>query len=31
VAEVPGVRSQKIEITGYVAAEELTNLINQEN
>ena len=28
VAAVPGVTSQKIEVTGYVAAEELTRLIN---
>ena len=31
VATVPGVRAQKIEVTGYVAAEELTKLINKEN
>jgi metal-sulfur cluster biosynthetic enzyme len=30
VATVPGVTSQKIEVTGYVAAEELTELINAE-
>jgi metal-sulfur cluster biosynthetic enzyme len=28
VAEVPGVTSQQIEVSGYVAAEELTILIN---
>ena len=28
VASVPGVTDQKIEVTGYVAAEELTKLIN---
>ena len=28
VAVVPGVTDQKIEVTGYVAAEELTQLIN---
>ena len=28
VAAVPGVNSQQIEVTGYVAAEELTTLIN---
>ena len=27
-ATVPGVTTQKIEVTGYVAAEELTKLIN---
>jgi metal-sulfur cluster biosynthetic enzyme len=31
VSAVPGVHSQKITVTGYVAAEELTNLINMEN
>ena len=30
VATVPGVNGQTIEVTGYVAAEELTRLINQE-
>jgi metal-sulfur cluster biosynthetic enzyme len=30
VAEVPGVLSQVITVTGYVAAEELTRLINQK-
>jgi metal-sulfur cluster biosynthetic enzyme len=30
VAEVPGVKCQKITVTDYVAAEELTKLINQE-
>ena len=30
-AEVPGVTSQKITVTDYVAAEELTNLINKEH
>lgn len=28
IATVPGVTTQKIEVTGYVAAEELTKLIN---
>ena len=28
VADVPGVTRQKIEITGYVAADELSKLIN---
>lgn len=28
VAAVPGVTSQQIEVTGYVAADELTKLIN---
>ena len=31
VAAVPGVTSQQIAITGYMAAEELTKLINKEN
>jgi metal-sulfur cluster biosynthetic enzyme len=30
VAEVPGVSEQEITVTGYVAAEELTKLINKE-
>jgi metal-sulfur cluster biosynthetic enzyme len=30
VATVPGVTAQQIKVTGYVAAEELTNLINLE-
>ena len=30
VAEVPGVASQKITVNGYVAAEQLTELINRE-
>jgi metal-sulfur cluster biosynthetic enzyme len=30
VAAVPGVVAQDIKVTGYVAAEELTKLINQE-
>ena len=30
VAAVPGVTTQQIEVSGYVAAEELTRLINQE-
>ena len=30
VAGVPGVTSQHIEVAGYVAAEDLTKLINQE-
>ena len=29
VAAVPGVTGQTIQVTGYVAAEELTKLINQ--
>jgi metal-sulfur cluster biosynthetic enzyme len=29
VATVPGVLDQRIEVTGYVAAEELTKLINE--
>ena len=31
VAEVPGVANQTITVTGYVASEELTKLINQES
>lgn len=31
VAEVPGVTGQTIQVEGYIAAEELTNLINTEN
>jgi len=31
VSEVPGVTGQRIKITGYIAADELTKLINQEN
>jgi len=31
VAEVPGVTDQEILIVGYIAAEELTKLINKEN
>jgi metal-sulfur cluster biosynthetic enzyme len=31
VAEDPGVTKQQITITGYVAADELTRLINKEN
>ena len=31
VSDVPDVRKQQITVTGYVAAEELTNLINKEN
>jgi metal-sulfur cluster biosynthetic enzyme len=31
VAEVPGVKTQKITVTSYVAADELTKLINKEN
>ena len=31
VADVPGVCAQKITVKGFVAADELTNLINQEN
>jgi metal-sulfur cluster biosynthetic enzyme len=30
VAAVPGVTEQKIEVAGYVAAEELTKLINAD-
>lgn len=30
VASVPGVTGQAIEVTGYVAAEELTKLINAD-
>jgi len=30
ITAVPGVTSQQIEVAGYVAAEELTKLINQE-
>jgi len=30
IATVPGVAAQRIEVTGYVAAQELTKLINQE-
>ncbi len=30
VAEVPGVTAQQITVMGYVAAEELTKLINKE-
>ena len=30
VAAVPGVTAQQIQVTGYVAAEELTQLINKE-
>ena len=30
VAEVPGVTAQQITVKGYVAAEELTKLINKE-
>jgi metal-sulfur cluster biosynthetic enzyme len=30
IATVPGVTAQIIEVSGYVAAEELTKLINQE-
>ena len=31
VAEVPGVTNQEITVTGYLAADELTQLINKEN
>ncbi len=31
VAETPGVRGQIIQVTGYVQAEELTELINSQN
>ncbi len=31
IAEVPGVIDQEIVIEGYIAAEELTKLINKEN
>jgi metal-sulfur cluster biosynthetic enzyme len=30
VAEVPGIKNQKITVEGYIAAEELSKLINQE-
>jgi metal-sulfur cluster biosynthetic enzyme len=30
VASAPGVKDQEITVTGYVAADELTQLINQE-
>lgn len=30
VAEIPGVTAQKIKIEGYIAEEELTELINKE-
>ena len=30
VAEIPGVIAQEIKIKGYIAEEELTNLINKE-
>ena len=30
VAEVPGINNQKIHVEGYIAAEELSELINQE-
>lgn len=30
VARVPGVRNQEIMVTGYIAASELTQLINKE-
>ncbi len=31
ISYVPGITTQKITVTDYVAAEELTKLINQEN
>ncbi len=31
VAEVPGVKSQEIAIEGYLMAEDLQKLINEEN
>ena len=31
VSEVPGITSQNINIEGYIAAEELSKLINKEN
>jgi metal-sulfur cluster biosynthetic enzyme len=31
ITEVPGVTAQQIEVTGYIAADELTTLINKEN
>ena len=31
VAEVPGVSSQKIRVEGYIAAEHLTKLMNEES
>jgi metal-sulfur cluster biosynthetic enzyme len=30
VSEVPGIAGQRIQVVGYTAAEELTELINQE-
>ena len=30
VAEVPGISAQKIKVDGYIAAEELTQIINKE-
>ncbi len=30
VAEIPGIAGQEISVIGYIAAEELTRLINQE-
>jgi metal-sulfur cluster biosynthetic enzyme len=31
VSKVPGVNSQQITVTGYIASDELTSLINKEN
>jgi metal-sulfur cluster biosynthetic enzyme len=31
IAELPGVTNQEITVIGYVAADELTKLINKEN
>jgi metal-sulfur cluster biosynthetic enzyme len=31
VSQVPGVTSQQITVTGYIASDELTSLINKEN
>jgi metal-sulfur cluster biosynthetic enzyme len=31
VSNVPGVNSQQITVTGYIASDELTSLINKEN
>jgi len=31
VSKVPGVKHQQITVTGYIASDELTSLINKEN
>ena len=31
VSEIPGITGQSIKIDGYIAAEELSKLINKEN